>query len=62
MKEISFHKVVRKEGERKGKLVPKVEGPYLVKGFTDETKQIAIIADANDASWHKRVADLSLWK
>ena len=57
-----IHKLVRKEGERKGKLVPKAEGPYLVKGFTDDTKQMAIIADANGVSWHKRVADLSLWE
>ncbi len=54
------HKVVRKDGNRKGKLVPKAEGPYLVKGFTDNTKQIAIIADADDKTWFKRVADLSL--
>ncbi|DBA90861.1 TPA: hypothetical protein ACH3X2_004265 [Trebouxia sp. C0005] len=57
-----IHKLVRTQGSRKGKLVPKAEGPYLVTGFTDESKQIAIIADANGVSWRKRVADLSLWE
>ena len=58
---VKIHKAVRKDGERKGKLVPKAEGPYLVKGFTDATKQIALIADANDVTWPRRVADLSKW-
>ena len=57
-----IHKMVRTEGNRKGKLVPKAEGPYLVTGFTDESKQMAIIADANNIKWTKRVADLSLWE
>ena len=57
-----IHKMVRTEGSRKGKLVPKAEGPYLVTGFTDESKQMAIIADANNIKWTKRVADLSLWE
>ena len=34
------YKVVRKEGNRKGKLVPKAEGPYQVKGYTDSSKQL----------------------
>lgn len=57
-----IHKMVCTEGNRKGKLVPKAEGPYLVTGFTDESKQMAIIADANNIKWTKRVADLSLWE
>ncbi|KAL0023478.1 hypothetical protein WJX79_009943 [Trebouxia sp. C0005] len=45
---VKIYKTVRKDGDRKGKSVSKAEGPYLVKGFTDATKQIAIFADAND--------------
>lgn len=58
---IKIHKMVRKDGERKGKLVPKAEGPYMLKSFTDTTRQVARIADANDRTWTKRVADLSKW-
>ena len=58
---VKVHKMVRKDGNRKGKLAPKAEGPYLVAGFTDDSKQVAIIKDADGQSWTKRVADLSLW-
>lgn len=59
---VKVHQMVRKEGDRKGKLVPKAEGPYLISGFTDSNKKMAIIEDAKGISWHKRVADLSLWE
>ena len=58
---VKVHKMVRKDGNRKGKLAPKAEGPYLVAGFTDDSKQVAIIKDAGGQTWTKRVADLSLW-
>ena len=54
-------KFVRNDGDRKGKLVPKAEGPYLVQGFTDNSQQTAIIADANGVTWTERLADLSKW-
>ena len=54
------HQMVRKEGDRKGKLVPKAEGHYLISGFTDSNKKMAIIKDATGIPW--RVADLSLWE
>ena len=44
---IKIHQMVRKDGERKGKLGPKAEGPYLVSEFTDDSKNIAVIEDAN---------------
>lgn len=59
---IKIHKICRTEGNKKGKLVPKVEGPYLIQSFTDETRAIAIVADANGLTWKKRAADLSLWE
>lgn len=59
---VKVHKLVRKEGDRKGKLAPKVEGPYMVAGFTDENKQVAIIKDADGQTWTRRVVDLSLWE
>ncbi len=59
---IKIHQMVRKDDERKGKLVPKAEGHYLVSECTDECKNIAVIEDANGAKWTKRVADLSLWE
>ena len=49
---------MRSDKDRKGKLVPKAEGPYLPQGFTDNTQQMAIIADANGVTWTTRVADL----
>lgn len=58
---VKIYKLVRNDGDRKGKLVPKAEGPYLVQGFTDDTQQMVIIADANGVTWTKRVADLSKW-
>ena len=58
---VKIHKFVRSDGDRKGKLVPKAEGPYLLQGFTDNTQQRAIIAEANNVTWTKRVADLSKW-
>lgn len=39
------HKIVCKDGDRKGKLVLKAEGPYMLQRFTDATRQVAIIAD-----------------
>ena len=59
---VKVHKVVRKEGDRKGKLASKAEGPYRVADFTDDSKQIAIIEDADGQTWTRRVADLSLWE
>ena len=59
---IRIHKICRTEGNKKGKLVPKVEGPYLVQDFTDDTQAVAIVADANGLIWKKRTADLSLWE
>ena len=59
---IRIHKICRTEGNKKGKLVPKVEGPYLIRDFTDDTQAIAIVADANGLTWKKRAADLSLWE
>ena len=51
-----------KEGDRKSKLVPKAEGPCIIYGFTDSSKKLAIIEDAKGISWHKRVANFSLWE
>ena len=59
---IRIHKICRTEGSKKGKLVPKVEGPYQIQGFTDDTQAVAIVADANGLTWKKRSADLSLWE
>ena len=65
---IRIHKICRTEGNKKGncKLVPKVEGPYLIRDFTqdftDDTQAVAIVADANGLTWKKRTADLSLWE
>ena len=61
---IRVHKICRTEGNKKGiaKLVPKVEGPYLIQDFTDNTQAVAIVADANGLTWKKRTADLSLWE
>lgn len=56
---MKVHKMMRTNGDRKGKLVPKAEGPYLVTGFTDHTKNIA---DATGNTWIKRVPHLSLWE
>ena len=58
---IKIHKWVRTMGDKKGKLVPRVEGPYLIADFTDDTHRMAIVADANGTKWKKRSADLSLW-
>ena len=59
---IRIHKICRTEGNKKGKLVPKVEGPYLIQDFTDDTQAVAVVADANGLTWKKRTADLSLWE
>ncbi|KAL3154529.1 hypothetical protein ABBQ32_013989 [Trebouxia sp. C0010 RCD-2024] len=56
------HKICRTEGNRKGKLVPKVEGSYLIQNFTDDTQAVAIVAGASELTWKKRTADLSLWE
>ena len=53
--------MVRKDGGRKGKLVRKAEEPFIVKGFTDNSRQMATIADVNDVTWTKQVADLRMW-
>ena len=58
---IKISKWCRTSGDKKGKLVPRVEGPYLISDFTDDTHTIAVIADANGTKWKKRSADLSLW-
>ena len=55
-----IHKMVRTAGDRKGKLVPQVEGPYCIDRFTDDTHQIAILVDGGGLTWKKRTADLSL--
>ena len=34
---IRIHKICHTEGNKKGKLVPKVEGPFLIQVFTDNT-------------------------
>ena len=36
---VKIHKICRTEGEKKGKLVPKVEGPYMIQEFTDVLMQ-----------------------
>ena len=59
---IKIHKICRTDGDKKGKLVPKVEGPYLIQEFTDDSHMVAIVADANGLTWKKRTADLSLWE
>jgi len=59
---IRIHKICRTEGNKKGKLVPKVEGPYLIQDFIDDTQAVAIVADANGVTWKKRTADLSVWQ
>ena len=43
-------------------MVPKVEGPYLIQDFTDDTQAVAIVADTNGLTWKKGTADLSLWE
>ena len=43
---IRTHKICRTERNKKGKLVPKVEGPYLVQDFSDDTQTVAIVAEA----------------
>ena len=58
---ITIHKWYRTAGDKKGKLVPKVEGPFIIEGFTDATHAMAIVADANEVKWKKRTADLSRW-
>ena len=54
-----IHKIVRTAGEKKGKLVPIVEGPFVIDDFTDETRQVAVLLDADGKTWKKRTADLS---
>ncbi|DBA76672.1 TPA: hypothetical protein ACH3X2_008708 [Trebouxia sp. C0005] len=48
-------------GGQKGKLVPRVEGPYLIADFTDDTHRMAVVADGDGTKWKKRSADLSKW-
>ena len=43
---IRTHRICRTERNKKGKLVPKVEGPYLVQDFSDDTQTVAIVAEA----------------
>ena len=59
---IRNHMICRTAGNKKGKLVPKVEGPYLIQDFIDDTQAVAIVADANGVTWKKRTADLSVWQ
>ena len=54
--------MMRKEADRKGNLVPKAEGLYIICGFTDSSKKLAIIEDAKGISWHKCAANFSLWE
>ena len=54
--------MVRRDGQRKGKLVPKAEGRDMVAEITDESKNIAVIEDTQGARRTKHVADLSLWE
>lgn len=56
---IKVHKPVCKDVERKGKLVPKAEGPHLVKAITYESQHKVYIADADDMTCTKTVACLS---
>ena len=51
----------RTDGDKKGKLVPNVEGLYQIENFTDNTHAVATVADANGTTWKKRSADLSAW-
>ena len=56
--------MMRKDGQRKGKLLPKAEGLDMVAEITDldDSKNIAVIEDTQGARWTKHVADLSLWE
>ena len=37
---IKIHKICRTQGNRTGKSVPKIEGPYIIEAFTDDTERV----------------------
>ena len=43
----------------KGKLAAKVEGPYYLASFTDDTQAVANIEDAEGTAWKRKTSDLS---
>lgn len=54
-----IHKLSRATGNKKGKLVPQVVGPFCIEAFADFTHQVALFVDGNGLTWKKRTADLS---
>ena len=44
-----------------GKLAPATEGPYYLAGFTDDTKLVANIEDAEGKRWKRRTEDLCVY-
>ena len=56
------HEKVRTSGNRKGKLADKVEGPFMLHAFTDASKLVAVLVDAEDSYFKKRTADLCVYK
>ncbi len=56
------HEKVRKSGSKKGKLADKVTGPFLVHEFTDFTKRMTILQDAEGLLFKKPTSDLSVYR
>ena len=56
------HEKVRTSGNRKGKLADKVDGPFMLHAFTDASKLVAVLVDAEDSYLKKRTADLCVYK
>ena len=56
------HEKVRTSGNRKGKLADKVEGPFVLHTFTDASKLVAVLVDAEDHYFKKRTADLCVYR